>query len=391
MIRAALLACALAPAWGASVSDLLAQVDASIPADELAEPGNPARATAIAALAATDLGLDAAGVLDLRLSLAEAWLDALDHAQATTAAGAVAADATATPAQRERAGLALVAAWSLASRAAAAPADPAEVLKPLGTLPPRVAARAAVARAERLTLAKDAAALAEVDAALLFLKDQPAEERVPVYALRLLAMEATGAKPAAVLAWLQARTADPAAAQIADSVLTAGQKLVGRPAPKLVAERRDGQPGALDLATLQGKPVLLDFFATWCQPCVAQAPALTALVKRLGERVHVVGVSLDTKDTIERIPQFLQDHGVTWPVVGEGRGWDGEGHAAFHVTAIPAFVLIGPDGRIAAVDLAGADGQATAANIERALVDLEGGAPSADPVPPAQPTEDPLP
>ena len=205
-------------------------------------------------------------------------------------------------------------------------------------------------------------------------------------------MEASGSKPTEVLAWLQARSADPAAAQLSDLVMTAGQKLVGQPAPRLVAARIDGQPGTLDLATLKGKPVLLDFFATWCQPCVQQAPAISALITRLGDRIHVVGISLDSKDTLDRIPAFLKEHAITWPVVGDGQGWDGETHAAFHVKSIPHFVLIGPDGRIAAVDLTGEDGAATAANIERALAELNGEAPTPEvaPTPPIT-TEDPLP
>ena len=380
------------PMWGASVVEVLAQVDAAIPADELAEPGNAARATALAALASTDLGLTAGEVLDLKLALAEAWLDAFDHAKSSAIAAEILGQATATALQRERAGLVLVAAWSVAVRAGEAGDDPSAVLKPFGELGPRVAARAAVARAERLILAKDAAALERIDAALLLLKDQPNEERVPRYALRLLAMEATGEKPKAVQAWIQARIADPAAALVADSAMTAGQKLVGRPAPKLVAARRDGQAGELNLADLRGKPVLLDFFATWCQPCVAQAPALVALQAKLGARVQFLSVSLDTKDTLERIPAFLKEHGMIWPVVGEGLGWDSEINPAYQVSGIPAFILVGADGRIAAVDLAGADGAATAANIERAVIELEGGgAAPAAPVPrPVQP-EEPLP
>jgi cytochrome c biogenesis protein CcmG/thiol:disulfide interchange protein DsbE len=395
MKRLGLLVSACLPLWGASVADVLAQVDAAIPADELAEPGNPARATALAALAASDLGLAPAELIDLRLALAEAWLDAFQSAKSSALATAVLGESAANAGQRERAGLVLIAAWAVAARAGEAGDDPAELLKPHGDLGPRVAARAAVASAERLILAKDATAIARLDAALLLLKDQPSDERVPLYALRLLAMEATGAKPKDVQAWIQARIADPAAALVADSAMTAGQKLVGRPAPRLVAPRRDGQPGNLDLAELRGKPVLLDFFATWCQPCVAQAPALTALQARLGARVQFVGVSLDTKDTVERIPAFLKEHGVTWPVVGEGLGWDSDLNPAYQVSAIPAFVLIGADGRIAAVDLAGADGAATVANIERALLELEGGGalPAAEAVPLRQPAhpEEPLP
>lgn len=373
VLASLLLAASLA---GATADDLLAQIAAGLPAEEQ-ERGSPARAKAIAALVAKG-GLDADILLDLRLAEAEAWIEAGDGAAAARLASALAGDADAGAERRERAALTWVAAWALRARSGEeGVGDPERSVAAFRLRTRRPAARAATALGERLMAERKPEAVAACDRALALLADQPPEERVPVYSLRLLAMEAAGEKPEAVQAWLQSRSGDPAAATVAESALTPGQRLVGLEAPRVSAARLDGKPGTLDLATLRGKPLLVDFFATWCKPCEAIAPALVQLRRRLGARLQVVGVSLDTPETVARIPAFIARHGIDWPVIGDGVGWDSEIDDAFHVGAIPALVLIDAAGKVAAIDLVGDSVEATTANVERALVVLEGGGPAA--------------
>src|SRR4051812_24399720 len=213
--RSALIAllalCALPAATSASaasVAEVLEAVDQNLTPDELQEPGSQARAKAIAELLKGDLGLAPAELADLKLALAEAWLDAQLPDQAEQAV-AEALGGEATAAQRDRGGLALVAAWQLRFKLAAEPAKlppVAPTLERFGDLGPRVAARACSAEAQRLLAAtgKDGkpvdaeSAFAQYDRALALLKDFPPEERVPVYHLRLLAMEAAQLKPDAI-------------------------------------------------------------------------------------------------------------------------------------------------------------------------------------------------
>lgn len=69
---------------------------------------------------------------------------------------------------------------------------------------------------------------------------------------------------------------------------------VGRPAPDLVVERLNGQ--SLSLASLRGKVVLLDVWASWCPPCLKELPMLDAMARRLKARgVEIVAVSVDQK------------------------------------------------------------------------------------------------
>lgn len=385
----ALLACGLvAPAASAATAEeVLTTIEQNIAPDELADPGSAVRAKAIGELLATDLGLPPAEVLELRLALAESWLDALDPAKAEAEVALVLA-AQATPPQRERAGLAWVAAWQLRVKQAAEPAalpSPIAGVEALGDLGPRVAARARTAEAQRLLLSVDkdgkptqpAEALRRYDEALELLKEQPPAERVPVYHLRLLAMEISGSNAEAVQAWLLERQGDPAAAEVAEAALTSGQKLVGQPAPALKLKRVDGEPGEIDLAASAGKVVVIDFFASWSKSCAAQAVALADWAQRHRDRVVVIGVSLDTKDTIAGIPAYIAAAGITYPLAGDLLGWDSDIDDAWHVDKIPTLVLVDRAGRVRATELAGATVEATVANLDAALQAALGKAPAA--------------
>jgi thiol-disulfide isomerase/thioredoxin len=126
---------------------------------------------------------------------------------------------------------------------------------------------------------------------------------------------------------------------------------VGDPAPPLVAKTLDGEP--LALGDYRGKYVLLDFWATWCTPCVAEIPHLKGVYEAFGkdERFVMIGLSLD--EEIEAPRRFVKDRDIPWVQVFLGGGAESSVARHYGVESIPATFLIGPDGKVIARDVRG--------------------------------------
>ena len=124
---------------------------------------------------------------------------------------------------------------------------------------------------------------------------------------------------------------------------------VGEMAPEFSLTGIDGRP--VRLADYRGRFLVVDFWATWCEPCVAQVPALKAAVKELtaDPRFAVVGMSLD--ESAAPVTAFAGEHGVTWPQALLTNQWSSEVAKAYSVRSVPSLWLIGPDGKVIAKDL----------------------------------------
>ena len=112
-------------------------------------------------------------------------------------------------------------------------------------------------------------------------------------------------------------------------------------APRFTVKTLDGE--SLSSDALKGKVVLLDFWATWCSPCVQAIPALEEIRKKnAGKPFVLVGVSADfERRTLE---QFLEKRGIPGPQVWNGSR--GDLNRMFQVSTFPTHVVLDAEGRI---------------------------------------------
>ena len=118
----------------------------------------------------------------------------------------------------------------------------------------------------------------------------------------------------------------------------------GQIAPDFSLTRIDGTPGAVTMASLRGQVVVLDFWATWCPPCVAMIPLLDDVHSTWGPLgVSFVGINSDGGGaTLDEIKAFMAAHPIGYPVVID----NGEVDARYRLQALPNLFVIGRDGNI---------------------------------------------
>jgi cytochrome c biogenesis protein CcmG/thiol:disulfide interchange protein DsbE len=138
------------------------------------------------------------------------------------------------------------------------------------------------------------------------------------------------------------------------------------PAPDFVLERLD-ETGELALSSLEGKAVVLNFWASWCIPCKEEAPFLEDVWQKHRKRGLVV-VGLDAKDFRADARRFAERFGLTFPLLYDGPG---DSTSRFGVTGFPETFVIDREGRVVAAFKGGVDGEDTRpdllAAIEQAL------------------------
>jgi thiol-disulfide isomerase/thioredoxin len=117
-----------------------------------------------------------------------------------------------------------------------------------------------------------------------------------------------------------------------------------RPIPSFVVTNLDGMP--IKNADLSGKVVLVDFWATWCAPCVKALPGLQRLHEKLaGRGFEVVGISID-EGGLDIVKRFVSSKNVTYPIAVDSKqdpAWE-----AFRVKVVPSAYLVDRAGQIVA-------------------------------------------
>ncbi len=119
-----------------------------------------------------------------------------------------------------------------------------------------------------------------------------------------------------------------------------GKGLIGAVAPPLTARDREGRP--IDLESFRGRVVVLNFWATWCPPCLEELPSFERLKNQLeGSPVDIVGISVD--EGWEEIDKVLEKHPVTFLL---GLNSDREDPARYGTVKFPETFIIDKQGKV---------------------------------------------
>lgn len=123
-------------------------------------------------------------------------------------------------------------------------------------------------------------------------------------------------------------------------------KGVGQPFELAFTDHLTGRP--ISMNELEGKVVVIDFWATWCGPCIAEIPHMKELYKEYKDQgVEFIGVSLDQapeKGGDTALTNYCEKNGVTWPQYYQGNYWQSEFSTSWGIRGIPALFIIDKKG-----------------------------------------------
>lgn len=117
-------------------------------------------------------------------------------------------------------------------------------------------------------------------------------------------------------------------------------------APRFVAQTLDATPIQRTLDDYRGQPILLNIWATWCDPCREEMPSMEALYQRFRDRgFRIVAVSIDSPDQAGLVREFVAEHRLTFDILHDP---ESAIMGQYPVRGVPQSFLIARDGRIVA-------------------------------------------
>jgi thiol-disulfide isomerase/thioredoxin len=187
-----------------------------------------------------------------------------------------------------------------------------------------------------------------------FLKQAPKDERAPV--LLYMASQRVGDQDAKTM--LEDRLLkDYPESRFIDSIKGARRQResIGKP---FELEFTDAIKGAkVSINGLKGKVVVVDFWATWCGPCVAEMPHMKELYNKFHDKgVEFIGVSLDRSKEeggLDALKKYVKENEIPWPQYYQGNYWASEFSSKWGINAIPSMFVVDADGKLFSVEARG--------------------------------------
>ncbi len=140
--------------------------------------------------------------------------------------------------------------------------------------------------------------------------------------------------------------------------------LEGRPAPALSGVTLEGK--TFDASLLKGKPLIINFWASWCEPCREEAPLFREVAQKYRTQVNLVGV-LHTESSYVKARAFAQEFGYTFPSIQNDNN---QLSFDFGVTAPPETFFVDAAGKVVARHIGALNAQTLQVNLEKLGVKL---------------------
>jgi peroxiredoxin len=140
--------------------------------------------------------------------------------------------------------------------------------------------------------------------------------------------------------------------KVAASKLQAANLKEGSDPVAFTTKDLDGK--SVSPADYKGKVLLIDFWATWCGPCMKELPNVLATYEEYHTQgFEILGVSLDRDGDLEKLKATIKDKNMAWRHVYDGKYWNAEIAVLHDIQSIPATILIGRDGKVIGTNLRG--------------------------------------
>ncbi len=147
--------------------------------------------------------------------------------------------------------------------------------------------------------------------------------------------------------------------------------LINSPAPDFNIQTTDEK--TVKLSDLKGKVLLLDFWAIWCGPCIANLPGIRKIYSQHQRtEFEIIGISLDggetSKSTVDDVRNFVAKQQMPWLIAFDNRGWDNAVAQIYNITNIPIHVVIDKKGSVRLIERSGGTDRMN--KIEALIADL---------------------
>ncbi|MGN6726093.1 MAG: redoxin family protein [Tepidisphaeraceae bacterium] len=187
-----------------------------------------------------------------------------------------------------------------------------------------------------------------------FLAAAPSDERAPQLLAARIELSKDPEEKKKLSARLQEKYPDSPAAAEAKATAERNSK-VGKPFELSFNDALTGKH--IDMKDLKGKVVVIDFWATWCGPCVAEMPNMKKLYAQYKDKgVEFIGVSLDQPEAaggLAALKDFCAKQQITWPQYYQGNGWESKFSMSWGIQGIPTMFVVDANGNLADTEARG--------------------------------------